>query len=312
MEIINEEVIGGKLYFYHSTKSLEAAKYIINRQWKTSQGLYGNGVYGQQYPDPTSSKNKLSIANIRRYKNLYGGTYRFKISHNNPKDLFYLDLEAGKKVYGKNYNVDMAIDILKNHNVPITLIDKIKYYFSDKTNIPALSNSVFSTYTVNGGLLGQYGFKGLVYHGNQDGKCILYWYPNAGDLTVESYSTDFGATWIEYDQNDKVQVDALKSEIQDKINEFSGHINARERQKQDTGKTPALRAMGKDRDWIRIIECGDKAGYDFKTGDFTSGDINKFASLVQRQINASKEPKRTNRYEIAIKLLPEVQNLINI
>lgn len=310
MKKVNEEVINGKYYFYHSARTLNAAKYIINKRWRTSSGLYGSGVYGQQYPDPTSDRNKLSPSTIRRYKDLYGGSYRFKIRYDNPKDLFYLDLDAGKEVYGNSYNKDKAIEILKEHNVPDNIIDNISNYFSSGDNTPPLSNSMFATYNVKGGLLGKYGFKGLVYHGNQDGKCALYWYPNEGHLTVEGYSTDFGKTWTEYDSNDEAQVAALKQEIQDKIDEYAGHIDARERQKQASGKTPALRAMGKDRDWIRMIEAGNKAGYDFKSGDFTSGDINKFASLVQRQINASKEPKRSNRYEIAIKLIPEVESLI--
>jgi hypothetical protein len=299
------------MFFYHSTKTLDSAKYIINKQWRTNMGMYGNGVYGQQYPDPTSSQNMLSSSTISRYKDMYGGTYRFKIKYNNPEDMFYLDLDAGKEAYGSNYDENVAIDILKKHNVPDSLISQIQNYFSNSNNLPAISHSVFNTDTVEGGLLGKYGFKGLVYQGNQDGKCILYWYPNNGDLEVEGYSTDFGKTWIDYDANNTVQVDALKAEIDQKIQELGGHVASRKQIKDQHGKTPALRTMGKDRDWIRIIECGDKSGYDFVNGNFTSGNINKFAGFVQKQINSSNEPKRSNRYDIAIKLLPEVSRLIN-
>lgn len=307
---LNEEFIDNKLYFYHSAKDLNTAKYIIDRNWRTVAGLYGNGVYGQQYPDPTSKENNLSQSTIARYKNLYGGTYRFKIKHENAQDFFYLDLEAGKKVYGNGYDKNMAIDLLKKRMVPQGIIKNIESYFSYTNIVPALSHSKFNTGAIDGGLLGKYGFKGIVYEGNQDGKCVLYWYPNAGALTVEAYSTNFGKTWIDYDQNNKAQVSALKSEIQDKINELSSHVSDRKQQKQDAGKTPALLIGGENRDWIRIIECGDKAGYNFVSGDFTSGDIIKFAGYVQKQINASSEPKRSNRYNIAIKLLSEVETLI--
>lgn len=71
-----------------------------------------------------------------------------------------------------------------------------------------------------------------------------------------------------------------------------------------------LSIQGNSRDWLRMIEVGNKAGYDFVKGDFKSGDIDKFAKLVQKQINASKEPKRTSRYEIASQLLPAVKKLL--
>lgn len=309
---INEEVINGKLYFYHSTRNLNAAMYIVNQQWKTNLGMYGNGIYGQQYPDPTSKKNKLSQSTIDRYKHAYGGSYRFKIRYDNPEDIFYLDLDAGREVYGKQYDRNMAIDILKQHNVPQNIIDNISNYFSEGNDTPAISTSMFATYKVTGGLLGQYGFKGLAYHGNQDGKCLLFWYPNEGHLTVEAYSTDFGKTWTAYDSSNASQVKALRQEIQDKINQHAGAIQGRRQQKQSDGRTPLLQAKGKDRDWIRVIECGDKAGYDFLNGDFTSGNIREFANLVQRQINASKEPKRSNRYNAAIEILPDSAQYLSI
>jgi len=309
---INEEVINNELFFYHSARDLQTAKYIINKQWRTSQGLYGNGIYGQQYPDPTSPENKLSQTNIDRYKNVYGGSYRFKIKYNNPKDIFYLDLDAGKEVYGPKYNKSMAVNILKEHNVPDNIISNIMPYFSDNKKVPSLSNSSFATYKKDGGLLGEYGFKGLVYEGNLDGKCVLFWYPNSSTVEVEAYSTDFGSTWINYDSNNVQQVKDLNSEIDAKIKQLSGYISNRRDIKQQDGKTPGLSIKGKDRDWIRIIECGDKSGYDFVNGDFTTGNLNKFAGFVQKQINASKEPKRSNRYNIAIKLIPSVQSLINL
>jgi hypothetical protein len=134
--------------------------------------MYGNGIYGQQYPDPTEARNNLSQSTIDRYKNMYGGSYRFKIKYKHPKKLFFLDLDAGKEVY-PNYNVDKAIEILKEHNVPQNKIDKIIPYFSTRTNVPAISHSVFNTDTVDGGYLGEYGFDGLIYQGNQDGACAL-------------------------------------------------------------------------------------------------------------------------------------------
>lgn len=312
LNIINEEVINGEMFFYHSTKSLDSAKFIINKQWRTNMGMYGNGVYGQQYPDPTSPENKLSSYSINRYKDLYGGTYRFKIKYNNPKDMFYLDLDAGKEVYGPSYDVDAGVAILKKHGVKASLISKIVPYFSTNNHVPPLSQSDFYTDTVDGGLLGKYGFKGLVYQGNQDGKCVLYWYPNNGDLEVEAYSTDFGKSWIEYDSNNKVQVNALIAEIDQKIKELGSHLSDRKQMKDQQGKIPALSTKGQDRDWIRIIECGDKAGYDFVNGNYTSGNLQKFAGLVQKQINASREPKRSNRYNIAIKLLPDSSKYLNI
>lgn len=310
-EPIKEEVKNGNFYFYHSTKNLQAALYIIKKQWRTSMGLYGNGIYGQQFADPVGPENNLSSSTISRYKDMYGGSYRFKIKYDNPEDLFYLDIDAGKEVY-PNYSVSKAIKILEKHNVPQHIINDIKPYFSTRTKVPALSYSIFATDKVDGGLLGKYGFKGLVYQGNQDGSCVVFWYPNNADLDVVEYSKDFGKTWTQYDSSNKIQVKELTAEIEEKIKQLDPVLSNRATAKAQTGKRPPLDIKGVDRDWIRIIECGDKAGYSFKNGDYTSGNINQFASLVQRQINASKEPKRTNRYNIAIKLLPEVQTLINI
>jgi hypothetical protein len=308
---INEEVINNNLYFYHSTKNLDAALYIVEKKWKTTLGLYGNGIYGQQYANPLESRNNLSSHSIERYKSLYGNSYRFKIKYNNPENIFYLDLDAGKEVY-HNYDINMAINILKNHNVPDSLISEIKPYFSTRNNIPPISQSVFATNTQEGGLLGKYGFKGLVYQGNQDGSCVLFWYPNNNNLEVVEYSTDFGNNWIKYNSSNTSQVNALKHDIKRKIEELNPVLSNRTDVLKSTGKIPSLKIKGTDRDWIRVIECGDKAGYDFKNGDFTSGDLNKFASLVQRQINASKEPKRSRRYNYAIQLLSDVENLINV
>ena len=308
---INEEVINGEFYFYHSSKTFDAALYIIQKNQKTYQGMYGNGIYGQQYPDPTEARNNLSQSTIDRYKNMYGGSYRFKIKYKHPKKLFFLDLDAGKEVY-PNYNVDKAIEILKEHNVPQNKIDKIIPYFSTRTNVPAISHSVFNTDTVDGGYLGEYGFDGLIYQGNQDGACALIQYPNRAELEVVEYSKNFGKTQIKYDSNNKQQVDSLIDEIQEKIKELSPVLNNRSTLKQQTGKLPSLDVKGKDRDLIRVIECGDKAGYDFKNLVTTGGDLNKFANLVQKQINASSEPKRTNRYNYAIQLLPQVKPYLSI
>ena len=71
-----------------------------------------------------------------------------------------------------------------------------------------------------------------------------------------------------------------------------------------------LSIKGASRDWLRIIEAGNRAGFDFVKGDFKSGDIDKFVKAVQKQINSSKEPKRTSRYEIAIQLLPSAKKLL--
>lgn len=304
MKKINEEVVNGNLYFYHSTQNLNAALFIINKQWRTTMGMYGNGVYGQQYPDPTGKENRLSPSTISRYKNMYGSSYRFKIKYDKPELMFFADIDAGKQVY-PDYSVDKAVEILQKHKVPQNIINDIKPYFAEGGNVPAISYSLFNTDTVDGGLLGKYGFKGLVYQGNQDGSCVLFWYPNEEKLEVEAYSTDFGKTWIEYDSNNTQQVNQLRSDIQAEIDRLAGVVNNRKQNMQISGKRPPLSIQGKDRDWVRIIECGDKAGYNFATGDFISGNIHTFVSLVQKQINASKEPKRSNRYEIAIKILPE-------
>ena len=308
---VNEEVINNQLYFYHSTKSLESALYIVKKQWRTTMGMYGNGVYGQQYANPLDKNNNLSSAAVDRYKQFYGNSYRFKIRYNNPEDIFYLDLDAGREVY-PDYDENMAIAILKKHKVPQRTINAITPYFSTKTNVPAISNSVFATSTVDGGLLGQYGFKGLVYQGNLDGSCVLFWYPNNSDLEVVEYSQNFGKSWTKYDSNNKQQVQTLINDIQHKIDELNPVLTQRNDTLSQTGKRPALSISGEDRDWVRIIECGDKAGFDFRNGNITAGDVNKFVALVQKQINASSEPKRSNRYNIAIKIMPNIQSRLTL
>lgn len=306
---INEEIINNKLYFYHSAKDLSAALYIVNKKWRTYMGMYGNGVYGQQYADPADPRNKLNKDKISRYKDMYGSSYRFKIEYTHPEELFYLDLDAGKEVY-PDYSVDKGIEILKNHKVPQNLINTISNLFSNKKDIPVLSGTIFNTGPIDGGLLGEYGFKGLVYSGNLDGSCVLYWYPNSSDLKVVEYSNDFGKTWISYDSNNKTQVNNLRSEIQDAINRNLRTLNNRISHKSSTGRTPLLTINGEDRDWVRVIECGDKAGYDFKNGDFDGGNFNKFISLVQAQITKAKEPKKSRRYNVAITLMPEAEKYL--
>jgi hypothetical protein len=191
MSRITDELIDGKLFFYHSAKGLDAYKYLINDEWRTSSGLYGHAMYGNLEPlwednfsGPATDQNKLY------------GRFRFKVHALRPRSLLFCNVKDGAKILA-GYDADYAQAMMEDHGVPKDMIDSIMRLVRKEKGVFASSTALKPRDNASDGALLAYGFNGFVYDGNLDGKTVVFYDPHPTNVRFEGLSLDDGKTFMD-------------------------------------------------------------------------------------------------------------------
>jgi hypothetical protein len=114
----------------------------------------------------------------------------YKLLDSNPLALCFLDIEEGKKYLGDGYSVEVLRTQLASAGVTDSDLELVFDCVSDNS-VPSYFNIVELT-----SIIPSAGFDGFVYTSPLDKKAFTLW-GGVSNLSVISYSTDMGKTWIE-------------------------------------------------------------------------------------------------------------------
>lgn len=155
---IEDDFVNGRLYFYHTTDSLNAYKFASDGSWRSRKAYYGLGAYG--FANPPSSGHS------------YGDiTFKFQVLRF--PGLFFANTKLGAEVIN-GYSVKMGLSILDDHDVP-------DHYITGRGGLQAvlegsdINSSVLRTSdTKTKCFLSEYDFDGMAYY-SHDGYAIVFW-----------------------------------------------------------------------------------------------------------------------------------------
>lgn len=191
MRKLSDEIDDGKLFFYHSAKGLDAYKYLIEGNWRTSSGHYGHALYGNMSPlwkdnfnGPATDQNKLY------------GPYRFKVQSLRSRSLLFCNVQDGAKILA-GYDADYAQVLLEDHGVPDDMIKSIMSLIRKEPGVYASATSLKPRNNSDPGTLLAYGFNGFVYDGNLDGKTVVFYNPQPSNVRFVGVSFDDGKTFMD-------------------------------------------------------------------------------------------------------------------
>ncbi len=201
---LNDDRVGDRFYFYHTTKSLNAYSHFTSGSWRTSRGYYGKGVYGFNSPPPS-----------------YGGygdiCFRFHCLR--PHRIFFADVSLGK-TFLAGYSVNMGLDILDDHDVPDKYINGSgsSRYNKGLNQVLQGENINSSVLFVDDGsqtcFLSNYDFDGMAYK-SHDGYAMLFWNFSPALLRITGVKKTSDSTFKD------IPVGATQQEVEDIFNGVS-------------------------------------------------------------------------------------------
>ena len=155
---IEDDFVNGRLYFYHTTNSLNAYSFASDGSWRSRKAYYGLGAYG--FANPPSRGDS------------YGDiTFKFQVLRF--PGLFFANTKLGAEVIN-GYSVKMGLSILEDHDVPdhyITRSNGLKAVLEGGS----INSSVLKTDdTTTKCFLSKYDFDGMAYY-SHDGYAIVFW-----------------------------------------------------------------------------------------------------------------------------------------
>lgn len=155
---IEDDFVNGRLYFYHTTNSLNAYSFASDGSWRSRKAFYGLGAYGFANP-PSRGDGYGSI------------TFKFQVLRF--PGLFFANTKLGAEVIN-GYSVKMGLSILEDHDVP-------DHYITRRNGLQAvlegadINSSVLRTNdTTTKCFLSKYDFDGMAYY-SHDGYSIVFW-----------------------------------------------------------------------------------------------------------------------------------------
>ena len=191
MRRVSDEILNGTLYFYHSAKGLDAYKYLLESNWRTSSGHYGHALYGNLNPLWKDNFSGSPTDQNRLY-----GPYRFKVQALRSRSLLFCNVQDGAKILA-DYDADYAQALLEDHGVPSNMIKSIMSFIRKDPGVYASATSLKPRNNSDPGTLLQYGFNGFVYDGNLDGKTVVFYNPQPTNVRFVGVSFDDGKTFMD-------------------------------------------------------------------------------------------------------------------
>ncbi len=196
-QILNEEVYGRYVTFYHRTSKEDLVKNIIDHGYKFGSGkMYGYGLYGTYNLESQLRPNM---------KNNYGTVIiKFQASID---DYFICDYDVfktspiGRKLKSTiNTYIYDQINYFSGRNFSKMALE---YWFGETDFNDITITSAIAKLIATEKVLHVYDkINGIIFTGNLDGKVLVSYYPNDTVIPI-SYSLDEGETWIKTEQNIK-------------------------------------------------------------------------------------------------------------
>ena len=150
---------------FHRTKSFDFVQQMMNGGFTAGGGdFHGPGLYTTYTLEGTT--------------NLRYGDYVVKLKVNNLKEYFILEPDVAKKIHGNNYKLKDQARILK---LTLKLTAKQWQKYQKISESGQFGSAAASQALKNDGYkLWEHKCKGIVYNGEQDGKCICVYAPYEG------------------------------------------------------------------------------------------------------------------------------------
>jgi hypothetical protein len=164
--ILSEELYqNNTATIFHRTKSFEYVQQMMNGGFTAGSGrFHGPGLYTTYTLEGTT--------------NLNYGPYVVKLKVNNLKSYFVLEPDVAKQIHGNNYQLKDQAKILK---LKLKLTAKQWQKYQKISESGQFGSAAASKALIDDGyFLWYHGCKGIVYNGENDGKCICVYPPYEG------------------------------------------------------------------------------------------------------------------------------------
>ena len=167
---------------FHRTKSFEYVQQMMNGGFTAGGGAFhGPGLYTTYTLEGTT--------------NLGYGDYVVKLKVKNLKNYFVLEPDVAKQIHGNNYKLKDQARILE---LTLNLTDEQWQKYQEISEKGQFGSAAASKALKDDGhKLWEHGCKGIVYNGEQDGKCICVYAPYEG-LQFLAYANAPTPTTVDY------------------------------------------------------------------------------------------------------------------
>ena len=167
---------------FHRTRSLDFVQQMMNGGFTAGIGDYhGPGLYTTYTLEGTT--------------NLGYGNYVVKLKVNNLKEYFVLEPDVAKKIHGDNYKLKDQARILE---LTLKLTDEQWQKYQEISEKGQFGSAAASkALKKDGHRLWEHKCKGIIYNGEQDGKCICVYAPYKG-LQFLAYAHAPPPTTVDY------------------------------------------------------------------------------------------------------------------